>query len=383
MEFELTEEQVLIQRTARDYAQRQLASIAHERDEKETFPVKELEELADMGLLGVVVPERYGGAEAGMVAYSLAMQELGYADASVAVAVSVTNMVAELIAEVGTEAQKREHVTRLASGEYVTGSFALSEPHAGSNPVALRTKASKIDGGWRLEGTKQWVTSGDHSGVLVVWAVTDSDAGHRGISAFLVRGGCKGLTVSRAEDKMGLRGSTTVQLALDGVEVGDDAILGKPGDGFKLAMMALDGGRIGIASQAVGAARGAFDAALRYSTEREQFGVPIIEHQAVANMLADAATWLEAARLLTLRASWLKDAGRPFSSQAAMAKVFASEKACQICDIAIQVHGGYGYTKDYSVERAYRDVRVTRIYEGTSEIQRMVIARSIMKEAGL
>jgi alkylation response protein AidB-like acyl-CoA dehydrogenase len=292
-------------------------------------------------------------------------------------------MVAELIAETATEAQKSEHVPRIASGEYVTGSFALSEPHAGSNPVALRTRATKVNGGWRLEGTKQWVTSGDHSGILVVWAVTDPDAGHRGISAFLVRGGCDGFIVNRAEDKMGLRGSTTVQIALDGVEVSDDAILGKPGDGFKLAMMALDGGRIGIASQAVGAARGALDAAMRYALEREQFDVPIFRHQAVADMLANGATWLEAARLLTLRAAWLKDSGRPFSPQAAMAKVFASEKACAICDLAIQVFGGYGYTKDYPVERAYRDVRVTRIYEGTSEIQRMVIARDIIKQAGL
>ncbi len=383
MEFELTEEQLLIQRTAREFAQRELAPRARERDENETFPDRELQDLAEMGLLGVVVPERLGGAEAGMVAYSLAMQELAYGDPSVAVAVSVTNMVAELIAETASEAQKAEHVPKIVSGEYVTGSFALSEPHAGSNPVALRTRATKTDGGWRLEGTKQWVTSGDHSGILVVWAITDPDAGHRGISAFLVRGGCDGFVVNRAEDKMGLRGSTTVQIALDGVEVDDDAILGKPGDGFKLAMMALDGGRIGIASQAVGAARAALDAAMQYALEREQFDVPIFQHQAVADMLANGATWLEAARLMTLRAAWLKDAGRPFSPQAAMAKVFASEKACAICDSAIQVFGGYGYTKDYPVERAYRDVRVTRIYEGTSEIQRMVIARDIIKQAGL
>ncbi len=382
MQFSYTDEQLLIQQTARDFANRVLAPRAAERDETHQFPDKELRELAELGLLTVAVPEEYEGGEAGAVAYSLAMQELGRVDASVAVAVSVTNMVAELICMVGTDAQKRLHVPKIASGEYVTGSFALSEPQAGSDPSAMRTTAVRAGSGWRLSGTKQWVTSGDRSGVLVVWAVTDAEAGHRGLSAFLVPGNAPGLIVNRAEKKMGLRGSTTVQLSLDNLELGEDALLGREGDGFKLAMMALDGGRIGISSQAVGVARGALEAAVRYATEREQFGVPIIKHQGIGNRLADCATWLDAAHLLVMRAAWLKESGKRFTREASIAKLFCTEKAIAICDAAIQVHGGYGYTQDFPVERAYRDVRVTTIYEGTSEIQRVVIAREIIKQAG-
>jgi alkylation response protein AidB-like acyl-CoA dehydrogenase len=379
MKFQPTEEQEMVQRTARDFAQRTLAPKAAARDTDGTFPVEELGQLARLGLLGINVPEAHGGAEAGVVAYSLAMQELARGDASVAVAVSVTNMVAELLSMVGTEAQKAEHVRRLVSGEYLCGSFALSEPQAGSDPAAMRTVAETTGSGWRLRGTKQWITSGDRAGLLVVWAMTEPSAGHRGITAFLVRGDAPGLSAPRAEDKMGLHGSTTVQLQLDDVEVGADAVLGQVGGGFKLAMMALDGGRIGIASQALGIARGAFEAGLRYATEREQFGVPIVRHQAIGNMLADAATWLDASTLMTLRAAWLKEKGRPFTRESAMAKLFTTERAKQICDIALQVHGGYGYTRDFPVERAYRDVRVTTIYEGTSEIQRIVIARKLLE----
>ncbi len=382
MELAISEEQELIRKTARDFAERRLAPLAARRDVDETRPLEEHRELAKLGLLGVNVPESWGGAEAGTVAFSLVMQELARVDPSVAVEVSVTNMVAELISRFGSDAQKQQHVTRLCSGEHVAGSFALSEPQAGSDPAAMSTRAERTATGWKLTGTKQWITSGDRAGVLVVWAVTDAGAGHRGISAFLVPGGVDGMTVSKAEEKMGLRGSATVQLSLDGVEIGEDAVLGQVGDGFKLAMVALDGGRIGISSQAIGAARGALEAATRYAMERETFGQPIIRHQAIGNMLADCATWLEAATLLTLRAAWRKEKGLPFTKEASMAKLFSSERACQICDIAIQVHGGYGYTRDFPVERAYRDVRVTRIYEGTSEIQRIVIARQLVKELG-
>ena len=381
MDLELTEEQRAVQKTARDFAERRLVPAAHARDKEGTFPVAELRELGGLGLLGVAVPEELGGAGAGVVAYSLAMQELARGDASVAVAVSVTNMVAELISKIGDDAQKQRHVPRLVSGEAVCGAFALSEPQAGSDPAGLTTRAEKTAAGWRLSGTKQWITSGDRAGVLVVWAMTDPAAGHKGITAFLVEGGAKGLAVGRLEDKMGLHGSSTAQLVLDGVEVGDDAVLGGVGGGFRLAMMALDGGRIGIASQAIGIARGALEAAIRYAGERVQFGVPILKHQAVGNMLADAATWLDAATLMTLRAAALKESGQPFSDAAAMAKLFSTEKAGLICDIALQVHGGYGYTTDFPVERACRDVRVTRIYEGTSEIQRIVIARSLIGRA--
>jgi alkylation response protein AidB-like acyl-CoA dehydrogenase len=381
VDLELTEEQRAVQKTARDFAERRLIPAAHARDKEGTFPATELRELGALGLLGVAVPEELGGAGAGIVAYSLAIQELARGDASVAVAVSVTNMVAELISRIGDDAQKQRHVPRLVSGDAVCGAFALSEPQAGSDPAGLTTRAEKTASGWRLSGTKQWITSGDRAGVLVVWAMTDPAAGHKGITAFLVEGGAKGLGVGRLEDKMGLHGSSTAQLVLDGVEVGDEAVLGGVGGGFRLAMMALDGGRIGIASQAIGIARGALEAAIRYAGERVQFGVPIIKHQAVGNMLADAATWLDAASLMTLRAASLKESGQPFSDAAAMAKLFSTEKAGLICDIALQVHGGYGYTTDFPVERACRDVRVTRIYEGTSEIQRIVIARSLIGRA--
>jgi len=377
--FAPDEEQQLVRRTARDIAEKLLAPRAAARDVSGEFPVAELKELAKLGLLGVAVPEALGGAGADVVAYSLAMQELARVDASVSVAVSVTNMVAELIAKMGTPEQARRWVPPLVAGDLVCGAFALSEPQAGSDPAALRTAAVREGGGWRLDGTKQWITSGDRAGVIVCWAVTDSTAGHKGITAFLVPGGAPGLSVGRLEEKMGLHGSTTAQLVLDGVTVGDDAVLGGVGGGFKLAMMALDGGRIGIASQAIGIARGALDAAIRYASDRTQFDQPIIRHQAVANMLADAATWLDAASLMTLRAAERKQRGLPFTREASMAKLFATEHAGRVCDIALQVHGGYGYTRDFPVERAYRDVRVTRIYEGTSEIQRIVIARELLK----
>jgi len=379
MQFSPTEEQVLVQRTARDFAERVLVPKAAERDVTGEFPEAELRELGKLGLLAVAVPDELGGAGAGVIAYSLVMQELARGDASTAVAVSVTNMVSELIWKNGTPAQQQQWCPRLASGELLSGAFALSEPEAGSDPAALRTTATKTATGWRITGTKQWITTGDRAGVMIAWAVTDPSAGHKGITAFIVPGSARGLSVARLEDKMGLRASSTAQLVFDGVEVGDDAVLGQPGRGFALAMMALDGGRIGIASQAIGIARGALEAAIRYAGERTTFGQPIIKHQAVGNMLADAATWLDASTLMTLRAAYLKEAGKPFSQEAAMAKLFSTEHAWKICDIALQVHGGYGYVRDFPVERALRDVRVTRIYEGTSEIQRIVIARNLLR----
>jgi len=379
MQFQFTEEQLLIQRTAREVADRVLAPRAAARDASGEFPVAELRELGGLGLLGIAVPEELGGSGASAVAYSLAMQELARGDASVAVATSVTNMVAELIAKRGSAALAEAWVPRLVSGELVCGAFALSEPDAGSDPAAMRSVATRVAGGWEISGTKQWITSGDRAGCIVVWAQTDPDAGHKGITAFVLSGQARGITVARLEDKLGLHGSSTAQLAFDRVQVGDDAVLGEVGGGFALAMMALDGGRIGIASQAIGIARGALDAALRYAGERRTFGQPIIQHQAVAAMLADAATWLDAALLMTLRAAQRKDAGAPLTQQAAMAKLFATEHAWKVCDIALQVHGGYGYVRDFPVERALRDVRVTRIYEGTSEIQRLVIARNLLR----
>ena len=379
MRFQPTEEQLLVQRTARDIAERLLAPKAAARDVSGEFPLAELKELAGLGLLTINVPEKYGGGDVGAVAYSLALTELARADAAVAVAVSVTNMVAELIAEHGSTELASEWVPRIASGELVCGSFALSEPEAGSDPASIRTRATKTDNGWSISGSKQWITSGDHAGVMVVWAVTDPSAGRKGISAIVVPGQAPGLTVARLEDKLGLHGSSTAQLVFENVEVPDSAMLGPPGRGFLLAMMALDGGRIGISSQAIGIARGALEAAVRYAGERETFGQPIIKHQAVGGMLADAATWLDAASLMTLRAAYAKQEKQPYSQLAAMAKLFSTEHAWKICDIALQVHGGYGYVSDCPVARAPRDVRVTRIYEGTSEIQRIVIARNLLR----
>ena len=381
MDLVPTEEQEAVRRVARDFAERQLAPRAAARDLSGEFPVAELRALGELGLLAIAVPDALGGGDMGTVAYSLAMQELARGDAAVAVAVSVTNMVAELIAAHASPELAARWVPRIASGELICGAFGLSEAEAGSDPSAMRTTATRTAHGWRLSGTKQWITSGDHAGCMVVWALTDLAAGRKSISAFVVDGKAPGLSVARLEDKLGIHGSSTAALVLDGVEVDDDAVLGAVGSGFALAMTALDGGRIGIASQAVGIARGALEAAVRYAQDRVTFGQPIIKHQAIGMMLADAATWLDAAYLMTLRAAKLKQDKLPFAQQAAMAKLFASEHGWKICDIALQVHGGYGYVRDFPVERALRDIRVTRIYEGTSEIQRLVISRNLLRQA--
>ncbi len=387
MNFELTEEHQLIVKTAREFATTTLAPRAQARDRLNIFPEPELKQLAALGLLGVNVPEALGGVAAGTVAYALALTEIAAADASVAVAMAVTNMVAELICVYGSDEQKALYVPKLCAGEAICGAFGLSEPHSGSDAGAMRTTATATAEGYRIDGSKLWITSGDKAGVLIVWARTDGGAGLRaggkaasGISAFIVPGGTPGLSAGQPEHKLGLHGSTTVPLTFDGCLVPKSALLGRPGDGFKLAMAALDGGRIGIAAQAVGVARAAFAAAKSYAQQRQQFGQPIAQFQAIQNMLADGATQLEAARLLTLRAAYLKQQGLPFSQRAAMAKLYASEMAGRVCDMALQVHGGYGYTGEFPVERYLRDARVQRIYEGTSEIQRLVIARSLLKE---
>jgi len=381
MDLHLTETQALIRNTARTFARERVAPGARERDRDGTFPAELLRQMADLGLLGVNVPGEYGGAEAGATAYALAMMEIAEACASTAVAMAVTNMCAELIVAFGTEAQKRRHVTRLTSGEAVAGAFALSEPQAGSDASALETRAERRGDGWVLDGAKQWITSGDRAGVLVVWARTGG-AGAGGLSAFIVEGGTPGLQVGRHEDKMGLRGSSTVPLQFEDCRLPGDALLGEEGQGFRLAMVALDGGRIGIASQACGVARASLSAAVRYTQERKAFGKPVAEFQAVRFMLANIQTELVAAELLTLRAARLKETGSNFTREASMAKVFASEMANRAADKAVQLHGGYGYIDEFPVERYLRDARVQTIYEGTSEIQRMVIARDLLKAAG-
>ena len=380
MRLELSETQALVRDTARTFARERVAPGARERDRTGQFPAELLLEMAELGLLGVNVPSPYGGAEAGAISYALAMMEIAEACASTAVAMAVTNMCAELITAFGTEEQKQRHVTRLTSGQAVAGAFALSEPQAGSDAGALETRAERRGDGWVLNGTKQWITSGAQAGVLVVWARSDG-AGPSGLSAFVVEGGTPGLTVGRAEDKMGLRGSSTVSLVFEDCRLPAEAILGAPGEGFKLAMMALDGGRIGIASQACGVARASLKAAIRYTQDRRAFGKAVADFQAVRFMLANIQTELAAAELLTLRAAALKESRRPFSSEASMAKVFASEMANRAADKAVQLHGGYGYLDEFPVERYLRDARVQTIYEGTSEIQRLVIARELLKSA--
>lgn len=377
MDFDLTDTQVLIVRTARDFAERVIRPVAGDLDRDERFPADILSQLASLGLMGVNVPAALGGAEAGAVAYALAMMEIARACASTAVTMAVTNMVAEVITAFGTEEQRARHVPKLVSGEYLAGAFALSEPEAGSDPGSLRTTAQRTATGWVLRGQKQWITSGAYAGVLVVWARTGGP-GTRGLSAFLVEGGTPGLLVGRPEDKLGLRASNTVPLILDDCRIGDGALLGQENQGFKVAMAALDGGRIGIASQAIGIATAALEEAREYALSRTQFGRPIGEFQAIQWMIADSRTELDAARLLALRAAEGKETGRPFSREAAMAKLFASEAAGRICDRAVQIHGGYGFVRDFAAERHLRDVRATRIYEGTSEIQRTVIARSMV-----
>src|SRR3954471_14094206 len=377
MDFEPNETQALVQRTARDYAERVIKPVAAELDREGRFPFEILKGLAELGLMGVNVPAALGGAEAGVVAYSLAMMEIARACASTAVTMAVTNMVAEVIARFGTEEQRSAYVPRLTSGEYVAGAFALSEPEAGSDPGSMCTTAERDGDGWILRGQKQWITSGSHAGVMVVWARTGGP-GTRGISAFLVEGATPGLKAGKHEDKLGLRASNTVPLTFDDCRLPADALLGIEGGGFRIAMMALDGGRIGIASQAIGIASAALEEAASYARERRQFGKPIAEFQAIQWMVADSKTELEASRMLTLRAAQLKEAKKPFSREAAMAKLFASEAANRICNRCVQIHGGYGYVRDFPAERHLRDVRVTTIYEGTSEIQRTVIARSAL-----
>ena len=382
MDFEPDQEQRLIAETARAFAERELAPRAGARDRSGEFPEREMRALGALGLLGVMVPAAYGGVEAGPVALALALREIARGDASVAVTMSVTNMVAETLARFGTDEARHRYLPRLCSGEAVAGAFALSEPQAGSDPSAMTTTAERdAGGGYRLRGAKLWTTSGDRAGVLLVAARNGASLARPGFSTFVVEQGTPGLTPGRHEDKMGLRGSTTVALTLDDVVVAPDALVGVEGDGLKVALSALGGGRIGIAAQALGIARAAFEVACAYVKERRQFNRPLGDFQAVRFGLADAAVALDAGWLLTLAAAWRKQRGQPFTRQAAQAKLFATERANEICDRAVQILGGYGYTRDFPVERHFRDVRVTTIYEGTSQIQRLVVAREWLREA--
>jgi alkylation response protein AidB-like acyl-CoA dehydrogenase len=378
VDFEPNETQAAVAAAARAVAAGRVAPVAARNDREGRFPEDLVRELATVGLLAVNVPAAFGGSEAGAVAYALAVMEIAAADCSLAVTMAVTNMVAETIARFGTPAQRERCLPRLASAEWLAGSFALSEPQAGSDASALATRAERRGDRWVLNGAKQWITSGDRAGVLVVWARTGDGGGTKGITAFLVEGGTPGLVVGRHEEKMGLRASSTVSLTFDDCAIPLDAVLGEPGGGFRVALAALDGGRIGIAAQATGTLRAALDASVRYARERHAFGRPIAEFQAVSFAIADMRTAHDAARLLTLRAAALKEAGKRFTRQASMAKLFASEAAQKAVSQAVQIHGGYGYIDEFPVERLFRDARVQTIYEGTSEVQRLVLAREVL-----
>ena len=378
MDFDGTEVQRAVADTARKFAVERAEPAAAGADRSGRFPEELVRELGQLGLLAVNVPAAHGGSEAGAVAYAMAVMEVARADCSLAVTMAVTNMVGETIARFGTEEQKARCLPRLASGEWLAGSFGLSEPQAGSDPNSMSTRADRKGDGWVLNGSKQWITSGDRAGVVIVWARTDVEAGNRGITAFLVEGGTPGLLSGRHEEKMGIRSSSTVSLTFEDCEVPASAVLGDLGHGLRVALAALDGGRIGIASQATGTIRAALDASTRYARERKAFGRPISDFQAVSFALADMRTAHDAARLMSLRAAALKEAGRPFGQEAAMAKLFASEAAQVAASKAVQIHGGYGYIDEFPVERLLRDARVQTIYEGTSEIQRMVIARHVL-----
>lgn len=378
MDFSLSEEQEILRDTIRAFARDRVAPGAAERDRKDLFPTELIAEMAELGLMGMLVDERWGGADMGVVAYSLALTEIAAACAGTAVTMSVSNMVAEAIARYGTEEQKERYLPGLCSGKLIPGAFALTESGAGSDAGSLRTKAVRCEGGYRLSGEKVFCTSASYAGLVLVMARTGGP-GAKGVSAFLVPSDAEGFEVTAVEEKMGLHASNTASVLLDDCFVADSQRLGAEGEGFKVAMSALDGGRIGIGSQAVGIAQAALDAAGRYALERQQFGRPIAKFQAIQWKLADAYTELEAARLLVLRAAWLKEQHAPrFTREAAMAKLYAAEAAGRICDHAVQILGGYGYSREFPVERYYRDVRVTRIYEGTSEVQRIVIAREVL-----
>ena len=382
MFLELTEEQKLIQDTARDFARAELEPLAARLDREDDRPafLANLKKLAELGFMGLNVDGAYGGSEAGVVAFSVAMTEIARACASTAVTVSVNNMVCEVIQAVGSTEQKEAYIPRICSGEYAAGSFALTETGAGSDPAGMTTTAVLDGDEWVVNGSKIFITSAPYAGVFVLWAVTDKSAPKgKGISCFLVEQGTPGLIIGKQEEKTGQHASATNELVFDNCRIPKDALMGKLNDGFRIAVGELAGGRIGIGSLGLGVGLAAMDFATRYTTERSQFGQKISNFQAIQWMIADAYTELEAARLLLMNAAFRKESGRSFAKEASMAKMFATEAANRACYQAVQMLGGYGYTRDFPVERYARDVRITTIYEGTSEIQRLVISREILK----
>ena len=377
MNFQLTEEHLMIQQAARDFAQELWKDVC-ERDEKAKFPTDHIKKMGELGFLGMMVDPKYGGSGLDTVSYVLAMEEISKVDASCSVIMSVNNsLVCWGLETFANEDQKQKYLTKLATGEMI-GAFLLSEPEAGSDATSQRTTAEDKGDYYLLNGTKNWITNGNSAGVYLVIAQTDVEKAHRGINAFIVEKNSDGIVVGKKEDKMGIRSSDTHSIMFQDVKVPKANRIGEDGFGFKFAMKTLDGGRIGIASQALGIASGAYELALKYSKERKAFGKEISKHQAIQFKLADMATRIEAARLLCLKAAFLKDQHGDYGLASAMAKVFSSETAMWVTTEAVQVHGGYGYVREYHVERMMRDAKITQIYEGTSEVQRIVIARHIL-----
>ncbi len=374
----LSEEQEMIRDMARDFAHNELAPHANTWDKTGDLPMDILHQMGTLGLMGMTVPEKWGGAETDYISYALALMEIAGGDGGVSTIMSVNNApVCAAILKEGSNAQKEKYLIPLAQGKII-GAFCLTEPQAGSDASMLKTRAKKTDGGWVINGTKQFITSGNIGGAAILFAVTDPDLGKKGISAFLIPTDLKGFTVANIEEKLGQKSSDTCTLVFDDMFVSEDMLLGAENDGYRVALANLETGRIGIAAQSVGMAKAALDHAINYANERQSFGKNIISHQAVGFRLADMATKLEAVRLMVLNAAALKDNGTPCLTESCMAKLFASEVAEEVCSAAIQTLGGYGYLKDFPLERIYRDVRVCQIYEGTSDIQRMIINRSMI-----
>ena len=379
MNFNLTEEHIMIRDAARDFAKTELLPGVIERDENQAFPFEQIKKLGELGFMGMMVDTKYGGAGMDTISYVLAMEELSKVDASASVVVSVNNsLVCWGLEKYGTDEQKQKYLIPLAKGEII-GAFCLSEPEAGSDATSQQTTAIDMGDHYLLNGTKNWITNGNSASVYLVIAQTNPENGHRGINALIVEKGMPGFEIGLKENKLGIRGSDTHSLLFNDVKVPKENRIGDDGFGFKFAMSTLSGGRIGIAAQALGIASGAYELSLEYSKQRKAFGKAISEHQAIAFKLADMATEIEAARLLCLKSAWLKDNKMNFDKESAMAKVFASEVAMKTTTEAVQIHGGYGFVKEYHVERLMRDAKITQIYEGTSEIQRIVISRSILK----
>jgi alkylation response protein AidB-like acyl-CoA dehydrogenase len=380
LNFDFTEEQLMIQQSARDYAQRELIKDVIERDTKAIFPGEHVKNLTELGFMGMMVNPQYDGGGMDTVSYVLALEELSKVDSSAAVIVSVNNsLVCYELEEFGTEDQKNKWLKDLASGRKL-GAFLLSEPEAGSDATSQRTTAIDMGDHYLVNGVKNWITNGNCASTYILIAQTHKEKGHKGINALIVDRHSPGISLGPHEDKMGMRSSDTHSIMFSDVKVPKENLLGSDGMGFKIAMKTLEGGRIGIAAQALGIAQGAYERALKYSKERKAFGTEIINHQAVAFKLAEMHTRIEAARYFTLKAAWLKDQGRPYGTASAMAKYWAAETAMYVTTEAVQIHGGYGYVKEYHVERLMRDAKLTQIYEGTSEIQQIIISRAIMNE---